>query len=235
MNNSKNILIVEDEQSIADALIYSIEQESFSYNHFSNIQDARSFLSTKPRLDLIILDIGLPDGSGLEFCKEIREEIDTPIFFLTARNDEIDRVLGLEIGADDYITKPFSPRELMARVKSLFRRIKKLSHETKVKEVLNFGPFAIDSERFQIFFNEDSINLSLYEYRILKLLLEKQERVLSRGQIMEMAWDEPDMSLERTIDAHIKSIRKKIKTFDQKTDYITTHRGIGYSFIKVKA
>lgn len=222
----KKILIVEDEPNIAQTIIFTLEKSGFDVTHGASITDAKNYL-VKEEFDLILLDIGLPDGNGFEFCQEIRRTSQVPLFFLTARDEEIDRVMGIELGADDYITKPFSPRELAARIKAIFRRMKSVN-EIMDNPNIKIGDFQILEEYYQIFYQEKVLTLSRYEYGILKFLIESKGRVLSRNQIMESVWEEPDMSLERTVDAHIKTIRKKLKSVSQ-TDLITTHRGLGYS------
>ena len=222
--SDKKILILEDERAIASTLEHTLVKEKFVVNHFETIAEAEKAIS-ETKYDLLILDIGLPDGSGLDFCQTVRKTNSVPIFFLTAKSEEIDKVLGLELGADDYISKPFSPRELIARVKSLFRRLEKLDESVKSKKL---GDFEIVEESFQIFFKGKPLVLSRYEYGILLYLIESKGRVLSRAQIMEKIWESPEMSLERTIDAHIKSIRKKLKAIAEE-EVITTHRGFGYS------
>ena len=222
----KRIILVEDEPSIAETIAYALKKEDFLVTHAGSIAESRNQFSQQ-EFDLVLLDIGLPDGSGLDYCLEIRKNSSIPIFFLTARNDEIDRVLGLELGADDYITKPFSPRELIARIKSLFRRIKSVSEISTNEEKIS-GPFRVLDDYHQIFLNNTPLDLSRYEFGILKELINSKGRILTRFQIMEKVWEEPEMSLERTIDAHIKSIRKKMRLIID-AEFIITHRGIGYS------
>jgi two-component system catabolic regulation response regulator CreB len=175
--------------------------------------------------DLVLLDVGLPDQSGFDVCRQIRSGSKVPLFFLTARAEEVDRVLGLELGADDYITKPFSPRELTARIRAFFRRFDSSEGESPRVQ----GAFEILEDRYQIRLSGKDLGLRKYEFAILKLLLENPGRVFSRTQIMERIWEDPQMSLERTIDTHVKVIRAQLKDVSDE-EWILTHRGLGYSF-----
>ena len=216
------ILIVEDEPAIADNIQYALETEGFDTLLLSSGMPVIDLLS-RERIDLVILDIGLPDINGLELCKLIRKRHSLPIIFLTARSDEVDRVVGLEIGGDDYVTKPFSPRELSARVKAILRRVR-----PPVKKNAS-GPFEIDAEKRRIFFFGVALDLSRYEYRLLKVLINRPGQVFTRDRLMEIAWDEPEASMDRTVDAHIKNLRAKLKAVNPDVDPITTHRGTGYA------
>ena len=217
------ILIVEDEPAIVDNIQYALETEGFeTVSVFSGTPVIP--LLAKETVDLIILDIGLPDMNGLELCKEIRKTLSTPIIFLTARTDEIDRVVGLEIGADDYISKPFSPKELSARVKAVLRRTQNLTTPDLFTQV-----FQVNESKRQISYYGEVLDLSRYEYEILKTFIRRPGHVYSRDQLMDLVWDEPDTSLDRTVDAHIKNIRAKLKTIKPEKDPIVTHRGMGYS------
>jgi two-component system catabolic regulation response regulator CreB len=217
------ILIVEDEPAIVDNIQYALETEGFETICFSSGAKVLEFLN-KEVVDLIVLDIGLPDINGFELCKNIRQKTSTPIIFLTARTDEVDRVVGLEIGADDYVTKPFSPRELTARIKAILRRTgtaRDNSHSNSV--------FQVDGSRRRITYLGKPLDLSRYEFNILKTFINRPGHVFSRDQLMDMAWEEPEASLDRTVDAHIKNIRAKLRTIEPGSDPIVTHRGIGYS------
>lgn len=218
------ILLFEDENNIAENLKYALKTEGIHCEHSSTAQDGLRKLK-EGNFNLIILDVGLPDKNGFDVCKEIREKSKIPIFFLTARADEIDKILGLELGADDYITKPFSPREVTARVRAFFRRYGDTKPGTEAKKIQDFLVF---EDRFQIKFQNRDLELRRYEFGILKFLLENPGRVFSRSQIMDRVWQEPDMSLERTIDTHIKVIRAKLKNISD-NEIIQTHRGLGYS------
>jgi two-component system catabolic regulation response regulator CreB len=220
---NERILVFEDEPAIADNILYALETEGFTARRAATARDGLALLASE-RFDLVILDIGLPDMSGLDVCKRIRAGSQVPIFFVTARSSEIDRIVGLEIGADDYIVKPFSPRELTARVKALFRR---LSAATAPRAAA--GPFAVDEARRRILFRGQDLELSRYELGILRALVERPGVVFSRAQLMEKVWEEPDMSLERTVDSHIKAIRAKLRSLDPDREWIETHRGFGYS------
>ena len=218
------ILVVEDEPSILDNILYSLETEGFEPHGCATAGDARAALLRGPWA-LVVLDVGLPDTVGFELCKEIRRASNLPIIFLTARAGELDRVLGLEIGGDDYMVKPFSPRELCARVKAILRRVP--SPPTPAPAA--HGAFHIDEERMQILHHGTRLILSGTEFRLLRALCEKPGRVLSRAQLMDIAWDDPGAALERTVDAHIKSLRAKLKEAHPDADPIETHRGFGYS------
>jgi len=217
------ILIVEDEPAIADTIQYALETDGFSTTNLNSGQAVRSFLS-KESVDLILLDIGLPDMSGFDLCKEIRKSLNVPILFLTARADEIDKVVGLEIGGDDYMTKPFSPRELSARVKAILRRT-----QSSPSSGIRTQAFQVDESRRQILYFGSALDLSRYEYALLKTFIRRPGHVFSRDQLMELCWDEPDTSLDRTVDAHIKNIRIKLRDIKPDLDPIVTHRGMGYS------
>jgi two-component system catabolic regulation response regulator CreB len=227
----RSILVVEDEPSIRDNLVWSLESEGFAVTSFPTCGEALTALGTG-RFHLAILDIGLPDGSGLDVCRELRKTSDMPVIFLTARADEIDRVVGLEIGGDDYVTKPFSPRELTARVRAVLRRVipESATHPTGRIEPADPHPeFSINEERCEIRFCGQALELSRYEYRLLKTLIARPGRVFSRAQLMDEAWEEPEASLERTVDSHIKSLRAKLHAVQKDADPIRTHRGLGYS------
>jgi two-component system catabolic regulation response regulator CreB len=220
----QKVLIVEDEPAIADTIQYALETEGFEIFCLSSGQTVLSRLE-KEMPDVVILDIGLPDINGLELCKEIRKKHTVPIIFLTARAAEVDKVVGLEIGGDDYVTKPFSPRELSARVKALLRR----TYNSSAYSIHGQGLFHVDESRKQIFFTGTPLELSKYEYQILKTFIRRPGHVYSRNQLMDLCWEEPDCSLDRTVDAHIKNIRNKLRTVNPETDPIVTHRGMGYS------
>lgn len=220
------ILLVEDETAIADAAAYALETEGFRVRRAGLGRDGVTALRDDPSVVLVILDVGLPDGSGFEFCKAMRAFSDTPIVFLTARSAEVDRIVGLEIGGDDYVSKPFSPRELAARVKAILRRV---PCAARVAAAGLDGSFAIDTARARVSYCGRLLALTRYEYLILTTMLAQPERVFSRGQLMDQAWPEPDASLERAVDTHIKSLRAKLRTVSPERDPITTHRGLGYS------
>lgn len=224
----RSILIIEDEEGIADVITYPLSTEGFESIWVTTGKQGLNILQ-KQKISLIILDIGLPDINGFELFKIINKQYNIPVIFLTARAEEIDKVVGLELGGDDYVTKPFSPRELTARIKAVLRR-----HNPKEKKVSPEkrgslkDSFKIDKNKRQIIFFKQPLDLSRYEYEILVLLLKRPGWVYTRDQIMEIIWDEPEESFDRTIDAHIKNIRAKLKAIHQE-DPIITHRGVGYS------
>jgi two-component system catabolic regulation response regulator CreB len=219
------ILIVDDEPAIVDAIQYALETEGFDTVCLSSGMPVINALQEDPA-DLVILDIGLPDITGFELCSRIRQISQIPIIFLTARTDEIDRVVGLEIGGDDYITKPFSPREVSARVKAVLRRTGRNNKETHTGCV-----FAVNESKRQISYFGRDLELSRYEYEILKTFIRRPGHVYSREQLMQLVWEHPECSLDRTIDAHIKNIRAKMKKVRPEKDPIVTHRGTGYALM----
>jgi two-component system, OmpR family, catabolic regulation response regulator CreB len=225
---NETILVIEDEPSIADNITYALTTEGFTTQWRSSGGEGLATLEAGG-INLLILDVGLPDVNGFELAREIRKRFDVPIIFVTARDSEVDRVVGLEIGGDDYVVKPFSPRELTARVRAVLRRFSMSPSPPPKSSLVDSGSFSIDESRYTITFQGRPLDLSRYEFRLLTVLVRSPERVFTREQLMEKAWDEPDMSLERTIDTHIKTIRKKLRTVSPDEEWIVTHRGIGYS------
>ncbi len=232
--SEKTILIVEDEQAIADSIAFALGKEGFVPHHMTLGEQA---LGAARELEpaLVILDVGLPDISGLDVCRRLRQFSDVPVIFLTARSDEIDRIVGLEIGADDYVTKPFSPRELVARVRVILRRTgasaaAATAGARPATQPPSASPaFELRAAEARILFSGQALDLTRYEYLLLKTLVEHPGHVLSRAQLMDRVWcDAPD-TLDRTVDAHIKSLRAKLRAIDDSADPIQTHRGMGYS------
>jgi two-component system, OmpR family, catabolic regulation response regulator CreB len=220
------ILIVEDEAAIADTLIYALQSEGFTTHWLTLAGDALALQQQSPA-DLWILDVGLADMSGFEACKRLRKFSEVPVLFLTARNAEIDRVVGLEIGADDYVSKPFSPREVAARVKAILKRVQVRPFEVPVAAAQ--GPFRLDLERMQIHYQQQRLVLTRYEFRLLQALLGQPERVFSREQLLDAAGVASDAGYQRSIDSHIKSLRAKLREVASSAEPIQTHRGLGYS------
>jgi len=217
------ILIVEDEPAIADNLQHALEGEGLDTLRSLTGGDVLSILADD-RVDLILLDIGLPDISGFDLLREIRRVHTTPVIFLTARTAELDRVLGLEIGADDYVQKPFSPREVSARVKAVLRRVR-----PALVAAPSGDAFAVNASKKQITFRSQPLELSRYEYDILGTLIRRPGHVFSREELMQQVWEQPEMSLDRSVDAHIKNLRAKLRAIDPEVDPIVTHRRSGYS------
>lgn len=215
-----HILIVEDEDAIAEALAYALSTDGMTTTHVRLIADARRELADR-RPALMILDVGLPDGSGFELCREVRSSSTLPIILLTARSEEIDRVVGLELGADDYVTKPFSPREVSLRVRSVLRRVSAAPAVTTL--------FAVDEDAQRITFSGSILALTRREFLLLKTLLVRPERVCSRERLLDAAWGSEAESGDRTVDTHIKTLRAKLKAIRADLDPIETHRGLGYS------
>ncbi|GAA3950553.1 two-component system response regulator CreB [Allohahella marinimesophila] len=228
----QHILIIEDEAAIADTLVYALETDGFRVSWMRLGQDGLGLLATDaPKVDLVVLDVGLPDINGFELCKQIRLKSNVPVLFLTARRDEIDRIVGLEIGGDDYVTKPFSPREICARVRAILKRVQPPASVLDNSEV---GPapastFDLNEERARIRFHGQTLVLTRYEYLILSHLLKNPERVFTRSQLMDQVWNEPEASFERAVDTHVKSLRAKLRDIDAASNPIVTHRGLGYS------
>ncbi|MCW4472258.1 two-component system response regulator CreB [Xanthomonas sp. H13-6] len=221
------ILIAEDEPAIADTVLYALRSEGMQAEHCLLGREV------VPRLraggvDLVVLDVGLPDVSGFDVCRELRGFSDAPVIFLTARNDEIDRVLGLELGADDYMAKPFSPRELVARVRARLRRpaVAAAGDDAGWQRQ---GAFALDREGRRIRYRDVPLELTRYEYALLAALLQRPGAILSRAQLMDRGWDSAADSADRTVDTHIKTLRAKLRAAGATDDPIRTHRGLGYA------
>ncbi len=226
---AKSILVVEDEQAIADAIVYALQTEGFTPVWKTTLGEARTALRDG-EFALVVLDVGLPDGNGFDFCREIRRTHALPVIFLTARSSEVDRIVGLEIGGDDYVAKPFSPRELTARVRAVLRR----GTPAPAAPAGSAAPgapaeWSHDTNRCQVSFRGHALPLTRNEYRLMAALLGRPGWVFSRERLMQAAWDDPGAALDRTVDAHIKSLRAKLRDVAPEADPIVTHRGLGYS------
>jgi two-component system catabolic regulation response regulator CreB len=234
---STTILIVEDETAIADTLCYALATDGLKPHHVTLGQQALDLLREPAALApaLIVLDVGLPDISGFEVCRRLRQFSNIPVIFLTARSDEIDRIVGLEIGADDYVSKPFSPRELVARIRAVLRRpplaasVAELPAAASTLTATAVARFELRSEEARILYFGQPLNLTRYEYALLKVLIERPRQLFSRAQLMDMVWCNAPETLERTVDTHIKSLRAKLRVLQPDDDPILTQRGMGYS------
>lgn len=220
------LLLVEDEPAIADTLVYALGTECFEVVHTLTGADGLA-AAAREKFDFAILDIGLPDITGLEVCRRLREKSAIPVLFLTARDAEVDRILGLELGGDDYVTKPFSPREVVARVRAILRR-----SQTPPADSPPAGGgkiFHHDPSAMRIHCHGATLDLTAHEYKLLLVLLGKPGRVFTRDQLLENAWQDPGAVTDRTVDAHIKSIRAKLRLVREGAeDLIETRRGLGY-------
>ncbi|EMY71372.1 response regulator [Leptospira vanthielii] len=213
------ILLIEDEPGIQETIQITLESEGFSVSLAFTGKEGIQKVSHD--IALIILDIGLPDQNGFEVLKEIRKSYQTPVIFLTARNTEIDKVLGLEIGADDYIVKPFSPRELLARIRAILRR-------TTQPQPMEDHKFRISLDKKLVYLNGKTLNLSPYEYKTMELFFKWPGRIFTREEIMDNVWTEPEDSFDRAVDTVIKNIRARFKEIENDFDPIETRRGQGY-------
>lgn len=223
------ILIVEDEPGIADTLQYALRTEGFEPVWCATGEEALASARAEPPA-LVILDVGLPDTSGFEVFKRLRAISDVPVVFLTARSDEIDRVVGLELGADDYIAKPFSPRELVARVRGILRRANRASAPAAAAAAPAPSlPVHVDEGRRQIRFYGRALELSRYEFGLLQTLASRPGHVFSRDALLDRVWGDATESLDRTVDAHVKTLRAKMKLVAPALEPIRTHRGSGYA------
>jgi two-component system catabolic regulation response regulator CreB len=226
----ESILIVEDEAAIADSIAYALRTEGYAAQHLTLGQQALDAVRSDAGIGLVVLDVGLPDINGFEVCRRLRQFSDVPVIFLTARNDEIDRVVGLEIGADDYISKPFSPRELVARIRVILRRVAR-SDTGAASPSAAAARFDLRPDEARIAFCGSLLDLTRYEYLLLKVFIEHPGHVLSRAQLMDKVWTDAPDTLERTVDAHVKSLRAKLREIAAGQDPIQTHRGMGYSLV----
>lgn len=228
--------LLEDELAIAQTLQFALQREGWQVRHFALGQDLLQAWHNQAQADLLLLDVGLPDLSGFEVCRQLRKFSDVPVLFLTARSDEVDRIVGLEIGADDYISKPFSVREVVARVQANLRRQSlNAQRQQAVSESSASMPdgnwFVHQAEHMSIQFKGQALNLTRYEYLLLQTLLSRPAAVFSRQQLMETVWSDALETSDRTVDTHIKSLRAKLRQIDDQLDPIKTLRGLGYSLV----
>lgn len=227
-----HILIVEDEPSIADTLLFVLQGEGFSVTWKTLAGDALKLLQSTS-VDLVIMDVGLPDLTGFEACKQLRKFSNVPVIFLTARGDELDRVVGLEIGADDYVVKPFSPREVAARVKAILKRVVPVPSANPTKPMVATSisnEFKIDLERLQIFYRQQLLQLTRVEFKLLQTLVEQPQRVFSRDQLLAAIGAAVEAGYDRSIDTHIKTLRAKLRQISAGSEPIQTQRGFGYCY-----
>lgn len=223
------VLVVEDEQSLRDPLVYLLTKEGFDIVEATDGNEALEKFANS-NIDLILLDLMLPGVNGNEVCRVIRQSSQVPIIMLTAKDTEIDKVVGLEIGADDYVTKPYSTRELLARMKAVLRRNSDVVDVVKAAGLLEAGPVRMDVDRHQVFVNGEKIAMPLKEFELLELLLENVNRVLTRGQIIDRVWGSNYFGDTKTLDVHVKRLRSKIEDDPARPAHILTVRGLGYKF-----
>ena len=225
---NKNILVIEDEPDIRKNLEYNLGREGFIVSSEASLNSAEKKLQNNNDFSLILLDLMLPDGSGLDLCKKIKGNPETesiPIIILTAKDDEVDRVVGFELGADDYVTKPFSVRELILRIKAVLKRGQK--KEDVVEVGRQFGDLSIDVESHEVNVNNNQIDLTALEFRLLRQLVDRRGRVQSRDQLLSEVWGYSSEVTTRTVDTHIKRLREKLGPMGK---YVQTIRGVGYKF-----
>lgn len=220
------ILVVEDEPAIADAVEYALSTEGMTVVRAATVQAARPHLKTA---DLVVLDVGLPDGSGFDLCRELRTTSNVPVIFLTSRASEVDRVVGLELGADDYVVKPFSPRELSARVRAILRRAAARQVTPSASDT-STSTLVLDEERRSATWHGVVLDLTRYEFRLLAVLAARPGMVFPRARLLDLVWERPDGPFDRTIDTHIKTLRAKLYAAHASTDPIRTLRGEGYAW-----
>jgi len=221
------ILAVDDEQDILDLISYNLTKEGFRVSTAKSGETALD-MATKDPYDLIVLDLMLPGLQGTELCRILKKDQKTaalPIIMLTARSQEIDKVIGLEIGADDYMTKPFSPRELIARVKAVLRRTQP---QTTKDLIISIGDLRINTETYQVHKNEELLRLSATEFRLLQYLAERKGRIFDRNMLLDAVWKDESFVDPRTVDVHIRRLRTQIEDDPSHPKYIKTRRGIGY-------
>jgi two-component system response regulator RegX3 len=222
------VLVVEDEESFSDALSYMLRKEGFEVS-VAPTGTAALVQFDRTGADIVLLDLMLPEMSGTEVCRQLRQRSPVPIIMVTARDSEIDKVVGLEIGADDYVTKPYSPRELVARIRAVLRRQSGDAAETS-SPTLAAGPVRMDVERHVVTVDGSSVQLPLKEFELLELLLRNAGRVLTRGQLIDRVWGADYVGDTKTLDVHVKRLRSKVEPEPSAPRYIVTVRGLGYKF-----
>jgi DNA-binding response OmpR family regulator len=229
MPDASTILLVDDEDSVQKLLAYPLEREGFRVLQARDGEEALTRFASED-VDLVVLDIMLPKLDGLEVCKRLRAESQVPIIMLTARDDELDKVLGLELGADDYITKPFSIREFRSRVRALLRRASAARHAGQDGEVISVGELTITPARRTVEVRADTVQLTYVEFELLRILASNPGRVYSRRMLLEALWGGADYREPRTIDVHVRHLREKLESDPAAPEYILTVRGVGYRF-----
>ena len=224
---SQKILLIEDEPDIRKTLEYNLSREGFDVVCASSLSEGKNYINTN-QFSLILLDLMLPDGSGLDLCRELKTDSDkklTPIIILTAKDDEVDKVVGFELGADDYVTKPFSVRELILRVKAVLKRGNAKSENLEVQR--QFGDLVIDVDSHEVYVDNESVTLTALEFKLLRQLVDRRGRVQSRDQLLSDVWGYSADVTTRTVDTHIKRLREKLGAMGK---YVQTIRGVGYKF-----
>jgi two-component system phosphate regulon response regulator PhoB len=225
---SNKVLVIEDEPDIRKTLEYNLTREGFEVYGCGSIKEAKKLIEN-PNFSIILLDLMLPDGSGLDLCREVKSDSttqDIPIIILTAKDDEVDKVVGFELGADDYVTKPFSVRELILRVKAILKRNNK-TVSTPLEINRNFGSLKMDIESHEVFIDDQEVVLTALEFKLLNQLVERRGRVQTRDQLLSDVWGYSADITTRTVDTHIKRLREKLGTMGK---YVQTIRGVGYKF-----
>ena len=227
MTDTKKIMVVDDEEDIRELIVYNLKKDGFTVSSASDGEEALKQIRAG-HFDLLVLDLMLPGIQGMELCRTVRNDPktkDLPIIMLTAKGEEVDRILGLEIGADDYITKPFSPRELVARVKAVLRRI---SEKTPDEKVITIDRLSINKETYTVSKNNIPVMLSSTEFKLLLYLVERKGKIFSRDQLLDAVWKDEAFVEPRTVDVHIRRLRTQIEDDPSEPQYIKTRRGIGY-------
>ena len=220
----KHVLIVEDEKKLADILIAYLNKEQFRVTHYESGSGVSDWVKNN-QPNIILLDLMLPDVNGKDLCKEIRQFSTVPIIMVTAMIDEIDRLIGLELGADDYVCKPFSPKEVVARVKAVLRRSEGDFNQGEI-----YDAFEVNDETYSIKLHGERLDLTPVEFRLLKMFIQSPGRVFNRDQILDNIFEDGRIVLDRTVDTHVKNLRHKLKTASPEHDYVRSVYGIGYSF-----
>jgi DNA-binding response OmpR family regulator len=228
-DHPSTILLVDDEDSVQKLLAYPLERDGFRVLQARDGEEALARFASE-RVDLVVLDIMLPRLDGLEVCRRLRAESTVPIIMLTARDDELDKVVGLELGADDYITKPFSIREFRSRVRALLRRASASRHDTRSDELIVRGPLRIDVARRVVELSGEPVQLTYVEFELLRVLAANPGRVYTRQMLLEALWGGSAYREPRTIDVHVRHLREKLERDPREPEYIFTVRGVGYRF-----
>ncbi len=229
----KRILVVDDEKSIVDILKLNLQKEGYTViEAYDGNEALEKALPANPEdnPDLILLDVMLPEVNGFDVCKKVREVSSVPILMITAKGDELDKVLGLELGADDYVTKPFSMRELLARVKANMRRVESVPEKVNNDDIIKVGCFRLDCNRYELYKDDKLIDLTVREFELIKFLSAQPNKIFSRKNLLEYVWDYEYYGDVRTVDVTVRRVREKIEDDPSQPKHIMTKRGVGYYF-----